>query len=56
VLIGIGVSTPDQAREVCAEADGAIVGTALVRRILDGCGPDGAADFVGSLRAALDAG
>ena len=56
VLIGIGVSTPDQAREVCTEADGAIVGTALVRRILDGCGPDGAADFVGSLRAALDAG
>jgi tryptophan synthase alpha chain len=56
VLVGIGVSTPDQAREVCAEADGVIVGTALVRRILEGGGPDGAADFVGSLRAALDAG
>lgn len=56
VLIGIGVSTPDQAREVCVEADGVIVGSALVRRILAGGGPDGAADFVGSLRAALDAG
>jgi tryptophan synthase alpha chain len=56
VLIGIGVSTPDQASDVCAEADGVIVGSALVRRILAGSGPDGAADFVGSLRAAIDAG
>lgn len=56
VLVGIGVSTPDQARDVCTEADGVIVGSALVRRILEGAGPDGAADFVGSLRAALDAG
>ena len=54
VLIGIGVSTPDQARDVCAEADGVIVGTALVRRILEGAGPDGAADFVASLRKGLD--
>lgn len=56
VLIGIGVSTPDQAREVAAEADGVIVGSALVRRIMEGGGPDGAADFVSSLRAALDRG
>ena len=56
VLIGIGVSTPDQAREVCRDADGVIVGSALVRRILAGCGPEGAGEFVGELRAGLDAG
>ena len=54
VLIGIGVSTPDQAAEASAWADGVIVGTALVRRILEGCGPEGAADFVASLRAGID--
>ena len=56
VLVGFGVSTPDQAVEAAAEADGVIVGTALVRILLDGGGPEAAADFVGSLRAALDAG
>ncbi|MGH9131831.1 MAG: tryptophan synthase subunit alpha [Acidimicrobiales bacterium] len=54
VLIGVGVSTPAQAREVCAEADGVIVGSALVRRLLDGGGPTAAASFVASLRQALD--
>lgn len=56
VLIGVGVSTPDQARQVCQEADGVIVGSALVKRLLAGCGPEGAAEFVGELRAGLDAG
>jgi len=55
VLIGIGVSDPIQAAAVCAVADGAIVGAALIRRLLEGCGPQGAADFVGSLRAGIDA-
>jgi len=56
VCVGVGVSTPDQAVEVCHTADGVIVGSALVRRLLDGGGPEGAATFVGELRAALDAG
>ena len=55
VLVGIGVSTPEQAVEACEEADGAIVGSALVRRLLEGAGPDGAAAFVAELRAGLDA-
>ncbi|MCU1449672.1 MAG: tryptophan synthase, alpha chain [Acidimicrobiales bacterium] len=55
VLIGIGVSTVEQAVEVCAEADGVIVGSALVRRLLEGQGPDGAAAFVAELRGGLDA-
>ena len=56
VLVGFGVSTPDQAVEAAAEADGVIVGSALVRILRAGGGPEAAADFVGSLRAALDAG
>jgi tryptophan synthase alpha chain len=54
VLIGVGVSTPEQAVEVCAEADGVIVGSALVRRLLDGGGPEAVAAFVAELRTALD--
>jgi tryptophan synthase alpha chain len=55
VLIGVGISDPEQAREVCADADGVIVGSALVRRLLEGGGPEEAASFVGQLRAGLDA-
>jgi tryptophan synthase alpha chain len=55
VLVGVGISDAAQAVEVCAVADGVVVGSALVRRILAGEGPTGAAAFVGSLRAALDA-
>jgi tryptophan synthase alpha chain len=54
VLIGVGVSTPEQAVEATAEADGVIVGSALVRRLLEGGGPEEAATFVGELRSALD--
>jgi len=53
VLMGVGVSTPEQAATVAATADGVIVGSALVRRILEGAGPQGAAAFVSSLRGAL---
>jgi tryptophan synthase alpha chain len=54
VLLGVGISTPDQAAQAAASADGVIVGSALVRRLLDGGGPDEAAAFVATLRAALD--
>jgi tryptophan synthase alpha chain len=56
VLIGIGVSNADQAREVCSVADGVAVGSALIRVLLEGRGPEGAASFVGSLRDGLDRG
>jgi tryptophan synthase alpha chain len=55
VLVGVGVSTPAQAAEVAEVADGVIVGSALVRRLLDGGGPDAAGAFVAELRAGLDA-
>ncbi len=54
VLLGVGISTPEHAAEAAAHADGVIVGSALVRRLLDGGGPEEAASFVRSLRAALD--
>ena len=54
VLLGVGVGTPAQAVEAVSDADGVIVGSALVRRLLEGAGPDGAADFVAELRAGLD--
>src|SRR5688500_9102086 len=55
VLIGLGVSTPEQAVEVAAHCDGVIVGSALVRRVLDGV-VDEAVDLVAGMRAALDRG
>lgn len=54
VLVGLGVSTPEQAAEVAAIADGVIVGSALVRRLLDGGGAEAAGEFVAALRAGLD--
>lgn len=54
VCIGVGISTPEQAVEACRVADGAVVGSALVRRLLDGGGPGAAAGFVGELRTAID--
>jgi tryptophan synthase alpha chain len=54
VCVGVGVSTPEQAAEVCQVADGVVVGSALVRRLLAHGGPDGAAEFVGALRRAID--
>jgi tryptophan synthase alpha chain len=53
VLVGVGVSTPDQAAQACEEADGVVVGSALVQRLLDGASPGEAADFVGRFRDAL---
>lgn len=54
VVMGFGISTPEQAVEVARVSDGVIVGTALVRRILDGGGPEEAHRFIASLREALD--
>ncbi|HEY5336115.1 MAG TPA: tryptophan synthase subunit alpha, partial [Mycobacteriales bacterium] len=41
VAVGLGVSTGSQAAEVAAYADGVIVGSALVRCLLDTPGPAG---------------
>ncbi|MGI9623537.1 MAG: tryptophan synthase subunit alpha [Acidimicrobiales bacterium] len=54
VLVGVGVSTPDQAAEVSEVADGCVVGSAIVRRLLEGEGPEGVGSLVAEIRAALD--
>ncbi len=54
VLVGVGVSNPEQAAEVVQVADGVIVGSAVIRKILDSGSIEPAIEFVSSLRAALD--
>ncbi|MEV6159487.1 tryptophan synthase subunit alpha [Nonomuraea sp. NPDC052129] len=54
VLLGFGISTPDQAREAGRYADGVVVGAAVMRRVLDGAGPDDLLAFLATLRRALD--
>ena len=54
VLVGVGVSTPAQAAEATTVADGVVVGSAVVRRLLEGEGPEGVGTFVAGLRRALD--
>jgi tryptophan synthase alpha chain len=53
VLLGFGITTPEQAAEAAAVADGVVVGAAVMRRVLGGAGPAETGAFVASLRAAL---
>jgi tryptophan synthase alpha chain len=53
VLVGVGVSDAQQAREVVTVADGVIQGASVVRRLMDG-GPDAVAAYVSEVREAID--
>jgi tryptophan synthase alpha chain len=57
LVFGVGISTPEQARAAGQVADGIIVGSALVRRVLEADSADAAAssltDAVGAFAAAL---
>lgn len=53
VLVGIGVSSPSHAVEAAATADGVVIGTAVVRLVLEE-GADSARAFLRDVRAALD--
>jgi tryptophan synthase alpha chain len=59
ILVGFGISTPEQAKAVAAVADGVIVGSALVRHLAEaGSKPReelvrGVEDYVGKLAAAV---
>ena len=52
LLVGVGIATPDQAKEGCAFADGVIVGSALMTRLVAG-DRDGAIALAGSFRSAI---
>lgn len=54
VYVGIGITTPDQARDAARHGDGVIVGSALVQRILDGATPEQIERAVAEFRSALD--
>jgi len=56
VIVGIGVSNAAQAVEACTVADGVVVASAIMRRLLDGGTAADAGAFVAELRRALDAG
>ena len=53
VLVGIGISNPAQALEASAYADGVVIGSAVVARVMEE-GAVAAASFLGEVRAALD--
>ena len=53
-FVGIGIATPAQAHDAALVSDGAIVGTALVRLILDGADASQVESFISSFRHALD--
>lgn len=54
VLMGFGISTPAQAAEVAADADGVIVASVLMRSVLDGATPGSIGSLVQDLRRGLD--
>jgi tryptophan synthase alpha chain len=59
IVFGVGISTADQARAAAQVGDGIIVGTALVRRVLEASGPSeasaGLRQAVAEIAAALRA-
>jgi tryptophan synthase alpha chain len=55
VVVGFGISTPEQAAQVGGVADGVVVGSALIEAIREG-GVEAAEGFVAGLRGGLDAG
>jgi tryptophan synthase alpha chain len=52
LLVGVGIGSPGQAAEACAFADGVIVGSALVRPLLEDH-PDRALELASAFRAAI---
>jgi tryptophan synthase alpha chain len=55
LLVGVGIGTPAQAGEACRFADGVIVGSAIVRRLLAG-DRTGALELAGAFRSAVPTG
>ena len=53
VLVGVGVSNAEQAREACEVADGVIQGASVVRRLMES-GPDAVGDYIAEVRAAIN--
>jgi tryptophan synthase alpha chain len=54
IVMGFGISGPEQAVAAASEADGVVVASALMRLMLDGAGPDAVGQAVADIRSALD--
>jgi tryptophan synthase alpha chain len=54
VVMGFGISGPDQAVAAAADADGVVVASALMRLVLGGAAPSEVGAAVAKVRAALD--
>ncbi|MGP8204448.1 MAG: tryptophan synthase subunit alpha [Acidimicrobiales bacterium] len=54
VVMGLGISGPDQAVAATQHADGVVVGSALMRAALDGATPGQVGERVAAIRAAID--
>ncbi|MGZ8629672.1 MAG: tryptophan synthase subunit alpha [Actinomycetota bacterium] len=54
LLVGVGIGTPEQAAESCGFADGVIVGSALMARLVEG-DRDGMLELARGFRAAIPA-
>ncbi len=55
VVVGFGVKTPERAREVAKDADGVVVGTAIVKTLHED-GPDAALNLIRTLADAAHSG
>ena len=55
LLVGVGIGAPEQAAEVCAFADGVVVGSALMSRVVGG-DLEGAMRLAGEFRSAIPTG
>ena len=57
ILVGFGISTPEDAKRIAALSDGVIIGSALIRTIQNApahCAVEEASRFVRTIRKALD--
>lgn len=54
VLVGFGISSPAHAAQAARVADGAVIASALMRRVLDGATPDDVRGDVTAVRRELD--
>ena len=54
VIVGVGVSNAEQAREAVKVADGVVQGASVVRRLMEG-GAEAVREYVAEVRAAIDA-
>jgi tryptophan synthase alpha chain len=53
-LIGIGIATPDQAKQAAGVSDGVIVGSALVQIVMDHASASDVQSFIREFRSAID--